>query len=244
MFHTGHYWTILILSKSITLYPSEDLIKIRRFFQEYDLDKTVHGPFMDLSLASVDPLVRNLTLKRYKQALEFCKQIYAKNIVFHTGYSPIFHREHKEQWLERTVSLWKKILPAAVDEGITVAMENTIEDSPDIPLALIKELDSDYFKACFDVAHYNVFSKDSIRDCLNAYPDIIVEVHISDNSGKFDEHLALGDGNIDFDGFFAQLSSRRIEPLITCEPHDRQSLLRNIDYLRNASWCDLSQNLQ
>jgi sugar phosphate isomerase/epimerase len=46
-----------------------------------------------------------------------------------------------------------------------------------------------------------------------------VEMHLHDNHTHADEHLPLGEGNIDFPGIFAYLLEKHLNPIFTLEPH-------------------------
>lgn len=48
---------------------------------------------------------------------------------------------------------------------------------------------------CFDIGHANTAG--TIQDFLG-YSDRFVNVHVHDNHGEWDEHLPVGEGNIDF----------------------------------------------
>jgi len=58
------------------------------------------------------------------------------------------------------------------------------------------------------------------------------ELHLHDNCGKQDEHLAMGKGNIDFQRIFKHLKDRRKDlPTITLEPHKEEDLWLSLEYL-------------
>jgi sugar phosphate isomerase/epimerase len=62
------------------------------------------------------------------------------------------------------------------------------------------------------------------------------QVHLHDNSGEQDDHLALGKGRIDFRGLFQQLKAvRDTPPTVTLEPHSEADLWPSLQYLE-AVW--------
>jgi sugar phosphate isomerase/epimerase len=46
-----------------------------------------------------------------------------------------------------------------------------------------------------------------------------MEIHLHDNHRQADEHLPLGEGDIDFPAIFSFLRERRLTPILTIEPH-------------------------
>ena len=60
----------------------------------------------------------------------------------------------------------------------------------------------------------------------------IKEVHLHDNCGKSDDHLPLGDGEIDFDLFFKLINRYGADPIFTIEPHEVDLLDRSLKACR------------
>ena len=89
--------------------------------------------------------------------------------------------------------------------------------SPKFITDLKKGLNSDIIKFCFDIGHFHIYSKTPLSHWLNEIGTDMEEVHLSDNMGTDDEHLALGKGTIDFRKFFRELGTRRINPQFTIE---------------------------
>jgi len=215
-------------------YKEKEIREINGVFKENSIKKIVHGPFMDLNAGSYDAEIRKLTQRRYLQALDFCKKIDGRNIVLHTGFHPIFYKHHKEDWLKNSAKTLQPVIKKALKCKVRICVENSIDDSPEMPISLIEEIGSMDVLACFDVAHYNVFTKMPILDCLAKYPPgSIGEIHLSDNKGDFDSHLALGEGNINFKEFFAKIKELKINPIITVEPHKIQDIPKIISYLES-----------
>jgi sugar phosphate isomerase/epimerase len=48
----------------------------------------------------------------------------------------------------------------------------------------------------------------------------LMEIHLHDNHGEADDHLPLGQGNIDFPSLFSLLEKKKIQPTYTIEPHE------------------------
>ena len=58
--------------------------------------------------------------------------------------------------------------------------------------------------------------------------EFLMELHVHDNCGSHDDHLPVGQGNIDFRSLFTLLQARSIQPLITLEPHREEHLAESL----------------
>ena len=101
--------------------------------------------------------------------------------------------------------------------------ENIFEEAPETLRMLVKEINSPNLGVCFDTGHFNLFSKVPLEKWFEEIGDNIIEVHLHDNTGSNDDHLGIGDGNIDFDLFFSLLKN---SPLA-----NDKNILRSQDHL-------------
>ncbi|HZE20830.1 MAG TPA: hypothetical protein VE082_02160, partial [Desulfobaccales bacterium] len=56
-------------------------------------------------------------------------------------------------------------------------------------------------------------------------------LHLHDNHGDADAHLALGTGRVPLRETLEYLAGRGLQPLITLEPHQEGSLDPSLDFL-------------
>ncbi len=227
---------IYVDGKDVDTYTKAETERINSTFEKHEILKIVHGPFLGLNPGSRDPKVQDLTFERFIAAFEFCRKIKTNHIVLHSGFDPIFYKNASELFLKLSIPLWKEVLKAAAKDKIVIALENSIDPTPGIIVNLLKELDSPYLEACFDAGHYNVFGQKSVWEALEEYPQgSIGELHLSDNKGDFDTHLALGEGNIDYKRMFKEIEKRGREPILTSEPHSMEDIEKNLKYLISLS---------
>ncbi|MBU0478254.1 sugar phosphate isomerase/epimerase [bacterium] len=216
--------------------PLEEMRKVKNFCLEEDIRTSCHGPYIDLNPGSEDPKVRSLVRERFVQSIQFCSKMDIKNLVLHTGYSPVFHESIKDIWFETSLDLWKEIKTIAEEKEIKIAIENCLESSPEIVVRLLNEIGSENFGMCFDVAHFNVFGDKPVLDYFDICTDRIFEVHLSDNNGDKDSHLAFGKGNINFQQLFHRLKEKNLNPIITVEAMSIEDVIYDIKYLENVDW--------
>ncbi len=61
----------------------------------------------------------------------------------------------------------------------------------------------------------------------------ISEIHLHDNHGERDEHLPLGEGNIDLPAVFAQLKMRNLRPALVIENHQEAHVSLSLERIGN-----------
>ena len=69
----------------------------------------LHAPFAELAPCAVDPLVREVTARRYRQALSAARQLGIRRLVIHSGYIPLVY--FPEWFTEQSVTFWREFLP-------------------------------------------------------------------------------------------------------------------------------------
>lgn len=198
-------------------YPAEKVAELADVVRDVEIELTMHGPFHDLNLGSLDVVVRDYTRHCYFKTLAICDALGAKSLVLRLGLNPLLPDSALSNWLEESVRAWRPVVDMAERLGITIRLENMFIDSPGFITDLKEGLKSDAVKICFDIGHFNVYSKVSLSHWLDEIEAEMEEVHLNDNRGKEDEKLALGEGTVDFKGLFTELGARGINPQFTIE---------------------------
>ncbi|MFQ5893687.1 MAG: sugar phosphate isomerase/epimerase family protein, partial [Nitrospinota bacterium] len=170
----------------------------------HGLHPTVHASYVELNLASLYAPLREAAVRQTLRCLELAAYLEAAFLVVHPGN---LHRDYPPSLLPEARARLHESLVTLVAEaeavGVTVALENgwNGENHPlitngDEHVALIEAVGSAALQALFDVGHANTFGVDlasyvrRIRPCLAG-------IHLHDNTGGRDEHLALGTGTVD-----------------------------------------------
>jgi sugar phosphate isomerase/epimerase len=206
---------------------NESLQHLARELSRVGLSATVHAPFMDLNPGALDPLVREVTLSRYHQTLDAASILGAKLVVFHPGYDRWRYAGQSRLWIDQSLKFWPPLLKRAEHQQIRMTLENIFEEEPFSLAALVSEIDSDWLGHCFDIGHWHLFSQTPINEWLTALGPRLFHLHLHDNHGKYDAHLPIGDGDIDFPLLFSWLSSHQVKPSMTLEAHSPELLLRS-----------------
>jgi len=90
---------------------------------------------------------------------------------------------------------FKRLCEAAERRRINVAIENL--KRADYTRAVFENIDSPYLKFCYDTGHNNCNDKNV--DYLNLYGDKLAALHLHDNDGTSDLHLAPFTGTANWD---------------------------------------------
>jgi len=216
-----------------------EINKLKSFFTEHGLGLIIHGPFVDLNPGSLDEKIRKASLDRLTETVAATKMLGSKHVTFHSGFKPEPYSKYEKEWLQNSVETWGRVLDAAGKENIKLTVENAFEKEPSALIELVKTVDSPNFNICFDGGHYNAFSNTPPLEAFDMLPpDKIGEIHLSDNDGSSDQHLPLGEGNIDLDALFKKIEQLRMEPLITLEPKDIAGAKESMAYLKKKGIID------
>ncbi len=211
--------------------------ELRAALEETNLELTLHAPFRDINLASLNPLIREASARQLQECLELAHDLGARRIVVHPGDLP---RDYSEGWLpkarEGLCAALRPVCDRAEELGITLGIENLsrkgnrrLVQTAEEHLTLLAELGPNC-KATFDVGHAHTFGLDVLRYLEEVLPRLM-EVHLHDNDGTGDQHLPLGAGTIDFPGLFRLLSVKDYQGPLILEVNSQADLERSRDYL-------------
>lgn len=190
-----------------------------RLYQETGRDMsrdTMHGAFLDVTVHSDDPLIREVSEKRVRQSMDIAREMGLRGVVFHTGTIPNFRTDfYEKNWLDRNQAFWTKI--AGEYPKTEIFMENMFDMEPRLLAALARAMrDVPTFGVCFDYAHARVFGGDP-GPWVEALAPYIRHMHINDNDGKQDLHAAVGKGTTDWELYNQHLRQHRVNATILLE---------------------------
>ena len=212
----------------------EAMAEMARLMKEQGRIITFHGPFMDLAPGGLDERVREVTARRLQQTMELVPVFRPQSVVFHTGYDERRYHAHRAEWLSGSLATWEPLVQQAEEMGVVIHLENVYEQTPEMILTLIEEMDSENLGFCLDMGHMNVFGEVTLSEWLDALGPHLKEVHLHDNNGHSDSHGPIGSGTAPFKELFQYLHDQEKRPVITLEPHEEATLwvrLENLEKL-------------
>lgn len=208
--------------------PCDRLAAWGRELAEAELPVTVHAPFHDLNPGALDPLVAAVSRHRLEQTLAAAAALGALLIVVHPGFDRWRYQGQEHLWLEASAEFWPPLLDRAAQQQCHIALENIFDHQPEPLLSLLRALNSPWLGHCFDVGHWHLFSRTQLPEWFDQLGPYLAHLHLHDNLGQADDHLAVGAGRIDFPQLF-RLVKALPQPLsMTCEARSHEDLLASI----------------
>ncbi|PKL70434.1 MAG: sugar phosphate isomerase/epimerase [Methanomicrobiales archaeon HGW-Methanomicrobiales-1] len=172
--------------------------KIEEVIASTHLGISVHAPFGDLNLATLNDPIWRESIRQICTCITHASAI-TDRVTIHPGYlSPVGKLMPQKVWDLQKEAL-RQIGRCAVEHSVIACLENMIgvkEFLCQLPEELMGMTDGmEGIGMTFDFGHANTRGK--VNSFL-PYVKKASHIHIHDNHGMSDEHLALGDGNINW----------------------------------------------
>ncbi|MGI6465919.1 MAG: sugar phosphate isomerase/epimerase family protein [Methanobacterium sp.] len=182
----GPYWPRNILTQSESL----------EVFFSYDVDVFLHAPTIDLNPASLNPGIREETMRQINETLELASKIGVKAITTHPGMIHRLEDRVREMGKSFAIETLKEVNNYAEDLGVILSVEN---------------MPGRYAYFCNTASEHSYFLEqcgcygtvDLGHANTTNHPASFLELeriyyyHLSDNDGNKDQHLTLGQGTLD-----------------------------------------------
>jgi Sugar phosphate isomerases/epimerases len=193
--------------------PREVITEAKDIIYKHGMELSVHAPFLELNIAAFCSGIREESIRVIKKSVDFSEQLRAKTLVVHSGEFtfdtiPENNRTNdniitKKQWNHNIDSL-RSINDYANSKDITVCLENIGLSPHSIDrcfedLLEIRENVGDSLRFTLDMGHARL--TEGAEKGIRLLGDSIYHIHLTDNLGKHDDHLPLGDGNYDYSNY-------------------------------------------
>ena len=134
------------------------------------------------------------------------RRLGADRVVIHDGFGPFVY--FPEWFVAQSVAFWRDFLPE-VPEQMAMALENVMDPGPDMLAQIMAQVDDPRLGVCLDVGHANTtVSKTAVLDWIAPLIPWLRHVHLHNNSGGWDLHNPLGEGNIPMEQVLDTLLAR------------------------------------
>lgn len=208
----------------------ENILQYRRRLRAMGAESlTVHGPFLDLNPMTFDSRIRQITMCRYAQAYEAAAELGAEKIVYHTCFHPDIYL--LTGWVQRTSEFYREFLENRRE--VKVVLENVFDREWEPILEAVCQVGSPDLELCLDIGHAHCYSSKPVKDWVEGMKEHISHVHIHDNLGDRDAHLALGQGNIPLEKTLTPLLVSSSLRTFTIECGTKEAVLKSWETLRN-----------
>ena len=209
----------------------QDFLDLAGFLNDAGLSCTLHAPFHDLLPGAQDQYILQAVREKLRRCFDLLEIFKPRAVVCHLGYLDCVNSYDPDQWLTTSLETWRPLLALAEQSKTRIMFENTYEYGPGIHKKILVALNSPWAGFCLDVGHLLAFAHTAWPDWLATLGQWLGQLHLHDNHGFRDEHLAVGRGDFDFPGLFAELKSRNIRPLVTLEPRSESDLWDSLNAL-------------
>ena len=227
----------------IDTHSKKDFLEVASILQQESLLITLHGPFYDLTPGGIDKKILKATRERLREAFDIIPLFEPLSIVCHTGYDRRRYHEVEDEWLETALETWQPLVKDLQGTRTTLMLENVYEETPTLLLRLLSGLNTERAGFCFDAGHMNVFSETDIKGWLTPMKPFLRQVHLHDNDGTRDDHLAIGAGRIDFESLFTYLDENHLRPIVTLEAHQEEAVWQSLEVLSMSErFCRIVQS--
>jgi len=224
-----------IVSEGKQKITPETLPEIKNIIGSTNLKISVHGPFTDLNLASLNDLVWNETIKQIKQCVELSAD-FTEIVVVHPGALSPLESQMKDKAWERNVEALRLLTDHAKEYGVRLCLENMpnmeklLCRTPDELFGMVETVGSDSLGTTFDVGHSN-----TTKNTASFLKEIrrINHMHLHDNKGATDEHLAIGDGTVDWPKVFGGL--KNYSGTLVVEGRSLEEGKRSLEFIKKAN---------
>ncbi|PKK86408.1 MAG: hypothetical protein CVT48_01320 [Thermoplasmata archaeon HGW-Thermoplasmata-1] len=189
----------------------------------------LHAPMSDINIASLNPRMRELSIGIVIETMELARRIEASAVTFHPGSLSPMGKFSLERVIDLNRDAVSRISSAADDLGVKIALENM----PNLWVTICKEpreleeaIGGSSSGFCFDIGHSN--STSGPRSFLESdfLMSRLANMHLHDNNGDGDPHMAIGEGGIDFDSAIKKILGCGYRGNFVIEARDLESGVR------------------
>lgn len=191
---------------------------------------TMHGAFLDITIHSEDPLIRQVSEHRIQQSMDIARDMGLRGVVFHTGRLYGFRdKQYIENWLKMNEEFFRGILREYPKQQIFI--ENMFDEAPDILAQLAGRFqDEPRFGVCLDYAHA-ALTQAAGEKWIEALAPYIRHMHINDNDRVNDLHQEIGKGQIDWRLFDDAIRRYKVDTSVLVEMKDLEQQRRSMEYM-------------
>ncbi len=211
-------------------FPSENIDA--DILESYNLKYSIHSPFMDVNIAALQDKSRLNSIKQIKDSIDLANKINAEAVVIHPGLAPFLANKY---FLDKVYETANNSIKELGEYGRDLGVLATIENMPTFDGMLYNNMEDLHnlltsldMSMTLDIGHANHsgYSPDQMIF------DSIKHIHIHDNFGDEDAHLALGEGSIELKYIVNSLEEKNYDGIYIIEVNDYDSIKKSYEYMK------------
>ncbi len=188
-----------------------------------------HGAFIDVNPASAEPEIRKISREMMEKSCLEAVEAGCTDLVFHAGAHPFLNGIYLQSWARNTADYYSELFEKY---GVRIHAENSADAYPDALSELMEALSGRAgVDICLDIGHAN-YSKTPLSDWFSALGETIGYVHLSDNQGKYDDHLPVGSGTVLWEVADRLIRKYHSVQKITIEMNSLEDVKTSLSYIR------------
>lgn len=209
---------------------------------------SIHGLHLELNAGSVNPDVRQASLKGLMRSVDFASKIGPGTIVtLHPGDNGEAPPSKYHEIRRNTIAVFKEVVDYARNLNVNISLENRGREGPGVYKyaraveeisALRRELGCD-IKYTVDVGHLTFLGEDPSFYVRELGPKNVALAHIHNNDGIYDSHSSTPSGLIDYEAFLTTYYEENWQFPLVIEVKRMDYLLESIGHL-SSTWQALS----
>ena len=189
---------------------------------------SVHGAFIDVNPGSGDKKMRALSCERSVESCRAAESLGAENVVFHCACFPFLREGYLDFWAGQCAEFYEEL---ADTFALNIFIENSVDIDPGPLRELMRRISNKRIGVCLDIGHVN-YSRTPLELWVEELHEWIGYLHLSDNNGVYDSHLALGQGTIDGEAADRIWRDLGTAMPVTIETKNEQLTVQSLEFLK------------
>ncbi len=186
--------------------------QVREIAEGSGIELCLHAPFFELNIAALCPGIREASVRSIEKTADLGQKLGATVMVVHNGgYEPPgpfgstrFSDDRMRHHWDNNLESLRLLTDYAGSRGVTVCLENIGFDPFSIDgsfedMLEIRDKVGPALQFTLDMGHARL--AEGARKGIDLLGNNIRHVHLTDNFGRKDDHLPLGDGDYDYAEF-------------------------------------------
>ena len=202
--------------------------ELKKVLEELD-EVTLHSPIGEISLSAFHPKILEASIEEFKLNIDLASYLNIKKIVMHPGKFDSIHAKLSLLSKKRVHDNFLNLNKYAIEKNVFLCMENLAKND-----TLFTKPDEFKFFAknngylTLDVGHAITNNIDPIN-FIDKFKHNVKHIHLQDNKiNTYDQHLAIGDGDLDLESLLKKLKEIKYNETIIFELTELDRLEKSI----------------